>query len=131
MHFTIKRMLLIKCMFPSCYCTTLILLSTFIRKYTCDCKSLVLSEVTRVVRRAVQHERTMVTRNQLTLEGHPVSYSQTRKSYTREYKLGLVCFYRKNNQCQTAKRFSLYTKTIRRWVADEEKSRRARRRLSV
>ena len=42
-------------------------------------------------------------------------------SYTREYKLEVVKFYQENNLYQTAKRFSLNTKTIGRWVADIEK----------
>ena len=41
------------------------------------------------------------------------------------YKLEVVCFYRENNLYQTAKWFSLNTKTIRRWVADEEKIKKA------
>ena len=52
----------------------------------------------------MQCERTMATRNQRTLECHPVSHPRTRKSYTREYKLEVVRFYRENNlyqNCQT------------------------------
>ena len=70
----------------------------------------------------------MTTRNKPTLEGRTVSHPQMRKSYTREYKLEVVHFYRENNLYQTAKRFSLNTKTIRRWVADEgniKKSKKA------
>ena len=71
----------------------------------------------------------MATRNQRTLEGRPVSHLQTRKSYTREYKLEVVRFYRENNLYQTAKRFSLNTKTVRR-VADEEKINKASKRVN-
>ena len=57
-----------------------------------------------------------------------VSCSQTdreklqRKSYTREFKLSVVKFYRENNNnfYQTSKRFSLNTKTVLRWIGDEE-----------
>ena len=73
----------------------------------------------------------MATRNQQTLEGRPVSHPQTRKSYTREYKLEIVRFYRENNLYQTAKRFSLNTKTIRHWVADEEKIKKASKRVNL
>ena len=75
----------------------------------------------------MQSERTIATRNQQTLEGRPVHHPQTRKSYTREYKLEVVRFYRENNLYQTAKRFSLDTKTIRRWVADEEKIKKIKK----
>ena len=44
-----------------------------------------------------------------------------RKSYTREFKLTVINHYCENNLYQTSKRFSLNTKTILRWVADEEK----------
>ena len=57
-----------------------------------------------------------------------ISCSQTdreklqRKSYTREFKLSMVKFYRENNNYlyQTSKRFSLNTKTVLRWIGDEE-----------
>ena len=54
---------------------------------------------------------------QRTLDG-PIDHPKTRKSYTREYKLEMV---REHNLYQTAKRFSLNTKTVGRWVSDEEK----------
>ena len=79
------------------------------------------------MRRAVQRERTMATRNQRTLDGRPVRHPQTRKSYTREYKPEVVRFYRENNLYQTAKRFSLNTKTIGRWVADKEKIKKSKK----
>jgi len=45
-----------------------------------------------------------------------------RKSYTREFKLSVVKFYRENNNnlYQTSKRFSLNTKIVLQWVGDEE-----------
>ena len=45
-----------------------------------------------------------------------------RKSYTREFKLSVVNFYRDNNSnlYQTSKRFSLNTKTLLRWIGDED-----------
>ena len=45
-----------------------------------------------------------------------------RKSYTREFKLSVVKFYRENNNnlYQISKRFSLNTKTLLRWIGDEE-----------
>ena len=79
----------------------------------------------------MQCERTMNTRNQRTLEGRPVSHPQTRKSYTREHKLEVVHFYHENNLYETAKRLSLNTKTIGRWVADEEKSKKAFKRVNL
>ena len=69
----------------------------------------------------------MATRNQQTLEGRLVSHPQTRKSYTIEYKLEVVCFYCENNLYQTAKRFSLNTKTIGCWVADKEKIKKSKK----
>ena len=44
-----------------------------------------------------------------------------RKSYTREFKLKVVTFYRENNLYQTSKFFSLNTKTVLRWAQDEQK----------
>ena len=52
---------------------------------------------------------------------------RSRMSYTREFKLEVVKFYRKNNLYQTAKRFSLNTKTIGRWVADVEKIKNSKK----
>ena len=57
---------------------------------------------------------------QRTLDG-PIDHPKTRKSYTREYKLEVVRFYREHNLYQTAKRFSLNTKTVGRWVANASK----------
>ena len=42
----------------------------------------------------------LAIRNQRTLEGRPVSRPQTRKSFTREYSLEVVRFYRGNNLYQ-------------------------------
>ena len=63
---------------------------------------------------------------QRTLDG-PIDHPKTRKSYTREYKLEVVRFYREHNLYQTAKRFSLNTKTVGRWVADEEKIKKSKK----
>ena len=50
-----------------------------------------------------------------------------RKSYSREYKLEVVRFYRENNLYQTSKKHSLNTKTILRWVRDESKLKKAKK----
>ena len=50
-----------------------------------------------------------------------------RKSYAREFKLSVVKYYRENNLYQTTKRFSLNTKTILRWAAEEEKLKKAKK----
>ena len=44
------------------------------------------------------------------------------KSYTREFKLSVVNFYREksNNLYQTSKRFLLNTKNVLRWIGDED-----------
>ena len=47
--------------------------------------------------------------------------TSVRKSYTREFKLEVIRFYRGSNLYQTSKHFALNTKTIGRWVADEAK----------
>ena len=49
-----------------------------------------------------------------------------RKSYTREFKLKVVTFYRENNLYQTSKLFSLNTRTILRWAKDEGQIEKAR-----
>ena len=49
-----------------------------------------------------------------------------RKSYTREFKLKVVTFYRENNLYQTSKFFSLNTKTVLRWAQDEQKIEKAK-----
>ena len=69
----------------------------------------------------------MSSRVQGTLAGQPVNKPQTRKSYTREYKLEVVRFYHEHNLYQTSKRFSLNTKTIGRWVADKEKIKKSKK----
>ena len=59
--------------------------------------------------------------SQRTLDGcWPNQAKRSRMSYTREYKLGVVEAYQGTNLYQTAKRFSLNTKTIGRYVADVE-----------
>ena len=55
------------------------------------------------------------------------SEKRSRKSYTREFKLTVVNFYRANNLYQTSKKFSLNTKTILRWTGDEEKIKDAKK----
>ena len=50
---------------------------------------------------------------------------KTRKSYSREEKLKVVKYYHDNgkNLYQTCKRFSMNSKSVMRWVKDEEKIR--------
>ena len=50
-----------------------------------------------------------------------------RKSYTREFKLKVVTFYRENNLYQTSKFFSLNTKTVLRWTQDDQKIEKAKK----
>ena len=53
-------------------------------------------------------------------------------SSTREYKLEVVKAYQETNLYQTAKQFSLNTRTIGRWVADVgkiQKSKKASKRV--
>ena len=50
-----------------------------------------------------------------------------RKSYTREFKLKVVVFYRENNLYQASKLFLLNTKTILRWAHDEQKIEKAKK----
>ena len=50
-----------------------------------------------------------------------------RKSYTREFKLKVVTFYRENNIYQTSKFFSLNMKTVLRWAQDEQKIEKAKK----
>ena len=65
---------------------------------------------------------------QRTLDGNVLpAVKRSRMSYTREYKLEVVKFYRENNLYQTAKRFSLNTKTVGRWVADAEKIKKSKK----
>ena len=45
----------------------------------------------------------------------------TRKSYTREFKLDVVTWYRQNTLYATSKTFLLNTKTILRWATSESK----------
>ena len=58
----------------------------------------------------------MATSFQQTLDGQTLEAPKTRKSYTREFKLSVMKFYHEKNLYQTAKRFSINTKTIERWV---------------
>ena len=69
----------------------------------------------------------MASRACRTHDGNQESRVQTRKSYTREYKFEVVRFYHQNNLYQTFKRFSLNTKTIGRWVADEGKIKNSKK----
>ena len=69
----------------------------------------------------------MASRVCRTPDGNQESRVQTRKSYTREYKLKVVRFYHQNNLYQTSKRFSLNTNTIGRWVADEGKIKNSKK----
>ena len=64
---------------------------------------------------------------QTTLDGKPIDQRKTRKSYTREYKLEVVHFFRKHDLYQTAKRFSLNTKTVGCWIANEEKIKKSKK----
>ena len=52
-----------------------------------------------------------------------------RKSYTREKKLEVLEFYKshQSNLYQTSKKFSLNTKTILRWIKDEEKIKESKK----
>ena len=60
---------------------------------------------------------------QLALDG--TSALTKRKSYTREYKLKVIEFYRNNNFNKTQKMFGLNTKTILRWKTSEETIRKS------
>jgi transposase-like protein len=64
---------------------------------------------------------------QQTLGGLPINAPKRRKSYTREFKLEVVKFYREHNLYQMAKQFSLNTKTVGRWVADEDQRKKSRK----
>lgn len=59
----------------------------------------------------------MASTTQLDLFGE--NAKTTRKSYTREFKLDVVTWYRQNTLYATSKKFSLNTKTILRWAANE------------
>ena len=61
---------------------------------------------------------------QATLDDQPPD-KQTRNSYTRETKLKVIEFYysRRKNLYQTCKHFELNTKTVMRWIKDEQKIR--------
>ena len=66
---------------------------------------------------------------QSTVDGSPlpVSTKLKRQNYTRERKLEVVAFYHANNLYKTSKEFALNTRTILRWVRDEEKIRGSRK----
>ena len=64
---------------------------------------------------------------QTTLDRDPIDQRKTRKRYTKEYKLEVVHFFHEHNLYQTAKQFSLNTKTAGCCIANEEKIKRARR----
>ena len=66
------------------------------------------------------------TRCKATLDGSILHQVKRRMSYTREYKLEVVKFYRENNLYQTAKCFALSTKTIGCWVADVERIKKSK-----
>ena len=66
--------------------------------------------------------------SQRTLDGRLLDQAKrSRMSYSREYKLEVVKAYHETNLYQTAKRFSLNTRTIERWVADIEKINKSKR----
>ena len=64
---------------------------------------------------------------QTMLDGKIVASKVKRKSYTREFKLQLVQFYWEINLYQTAKWFSLNTKTIGRLVGDAVKIKKSKK----
>ena len=57
------------------------------------------------------------------------SLKKTRKSYSREEKLKVGRHYYSDGQnlYQTCRRFSLNTKTVLRWLKDEEKIRKSKK----
>ena len=83
--------------------------------------------------RAIQHESTMATRNQRTLERRTVSHQQTRKSYTREYKLEVYsAFLSREQPVPNRQTILAQHQTIGRWITDEEKikSKKASKRVN-
>ena len=54
---------------------------------------------------------------------------KTRKSYTRDEKLKVASFYKENgsNLYRTCKEFDLNSKTVLRWIKDEEKIKKSKR----
>lgn len=54
---------------------------------------------------------------------------QSRKSYTREFKLSVVTFYKGKNPYRTSKHFfdEYQTKTVLRWVRNEESIQKAKK----
>ena len=66
--------------------------------------------------------------SQRTLDGRLLDQAKRSiMSYSREYKLEVVMAYHETNLYQTAKRFSLNTRTIGRWVADVEKIKKSKK----
>ena len=65
--------------------------------------------------------------SQLTLPGTSTKEKVKRKSYTREFKLEVVRYYRENNLYRTSKFYSLSIKTVLRWVKDEKKLKKAKK----
>ena len=66
---------------------------------------------------------------QATLDGSPSGAGEKlrRQCYSREKKLEVIAFYQANNLYQTARKFSLNTKTVLRWHADREKIKKSRK----
>lgn len=62
---------------------------------------------------------------QVTLTGE--SPTRKRKSYTREEKLKVLFFYHGNNLYQTCKKFDLNSKTVLRWIKDEDKIKKTKK----
>ena len=67
----------------------------------------------------------MASTSQLDLFGE--NAKRTRKSYTREFKLSVVTWYRQHNLYTTSKKFSLNTKTILRWAAAESEIKKSKK----
>ena len=62
-----------------------------------------------------------------TTDRSPLVAKRKRQSYTRERKLEVIAFYHRNNLYQTSKKFALNTKTVLRWVREEEKIRETKK----
>ncbi len=70
---------------------------------------------------------TLSMAEQRTLTGDLIE-KQTRRSYTQEYKLKVISFYKENkNLYRTCQRFSISTKNVLRWVKDEDKIKSSKR----
>ena len=57
------------------------------------------------------------------------SLKRSRRSYTREEKIRVVSWYKENdsNLYKTCKKFTLNTKTVMRWIKDEEKIKKSKK----